>query len=127
MVDFYEQTTDFKDASFPVDEALYWSDYPSERTPQINDFERRITWLRLKDEFPDSKFWGTDGIKPADVKQGELGNCWFMVAASAIAEKPRRLEKIFLNDRKSREGIYGVNLYTLGVQHTVIVDDYLPL
>lgn len=27
----------------------------------------------------------------------------------------------------NRKGIYAVNLYTLGVPHTVIVDDYLPL
>lgn len=52
-----------------------------------------------------------------------------MAAASALAEKPKRLEMLFhgqsefLNDK----GIYAVNLFTLGVKHTVIVDDYLPL
>ena len=93
----------------------------------MTDFEDRITWRRLKDQFPRNKFWGTDGIKPTDIKQGELGNCWFLVAASALAEKPKRLEKIFLNHEMSQNGIYGVNLFTLGVKHTVIVDDFLPL
>ena len=39
------------------------------------------------------------------------------------------MEKIFLNNYSelNKAGIYGVNLYTLGVPHTVIVDDYLPL
>ena len=52
-----------------------------------------------------------------------------MVAASAIAEKPRRLEKIFISDegKLSPNGIYAVNFYTLGVPHTVIFDDYLPM
>ena len=52
-----------------------------------------------------------------------------MVAASALAEKPKRLEKIFLNvnGETNKNGIYGVNLYALGVPHTIIVDDYLPL
>lgn len=52
-----------------------------------------------------------------------------MVAASALAEKPKRLEKIFLNvsGETNKNGIYAVNLYTLGVKHTVIVDDFLPL
>ena len=52
-----------------------------------------------------------------------------MAAASALAEKPQRLEKIFLNtsNQLNPSGIYGVNLYSLGVKHTIIVDDYLPL
>ena len=52
-----------------------------------------------------------------------------MSAASALAEIPGRIERIFLNnDNKVNEhGIYGVNFYTLGIKHTVIVDDYLPL
>ena len=52
-----------------------------------------------------------------------------MAAASALAEKPKRLENIFLNNSEemNKDGIYAVNLYSLGVKHTVIVDDYLPL
>ena len=52
-----------------------------------------------------------------------------MAAASALAERPKRLENIFLNNSEemNKDGIYAVNLYSLGVKHTVIVDDYLPL
>ena len=53
-----------------------------------------------------------------------------MSAASAIAEKPGRMEKIFLNegmDKLNKPGIYAINIYALGVPHTVVVDDYLPL
>ena len=50
-----------------------------------------------------------------------------MAAASALAEKKSRMESVFLNDAVSANGIYGVNFYTLGVPHTVIVDDFLPL
>ena len=37
------------------------------------------------------------------------------------------MESVFLNNENkiSEKGIYGVNFYTLGVKHTVIVDDYL--
>jgi len=38
-----------------------------------------------------------DGISADDIIQGDLGNCWFLAAASALAEWPGRLEKIFLN------------------------------
>ena len=52
-----------------------------------------------------------------------------MSVASGLAEVPGRVEEMFLNpDSELNEaGIYAVNLYALGVPHTVIVDDYLPL
>jgi len=63
--------------------------------------------------------------------QGALGDCWFMSAASAIAELPGRMEEVFLNqiddNSLNKAGVYAMNLYTLGVPHTVVVDDYLPL
>ena len=64
-----------------------------------------------------------------DIRQGAVGDCWYMTAASALAEKPKRLEKIFLNvdTETNKNGIYAMNLYALGVPHTVIVDDFLPL
>ena len=39
------------------------------------------------------------------------------------------MEKIFLNTNNeiSANGIYAVQFYTLGIPHTVIVDDWLPL
>ena len=52
-----------------------------------------------------------------------------MSGASVLAEIPGRVEKVFLNPDNtiSANGIYAVNFYTLGLPHTVIVDDYLPL
>ena len=50
-----------------------------------------------------------------------------MSSCAALAEKPGRIEKLFLNKEKSPTGIYGVNLYRLGVPITYIIDDYLPL
>ena len=93
------------------------------------NFESRVQWKRASEEFPGNPFWGLRGITPIDVRQGAVGDCWFMVAASALAEQPDRLEKIFLNvsGETNMNGIYGVNLYALGVPHTVVVDDYLPL
>lgn len=52
-----------------------------------------------------------------------------MAGASAVAEFPGRIEKLFLNNDnlQSETGIYGVNLYALGVPHTILIDDFLPL
>ena len=50
-----------------------------------------------------------------------------MAAAAGLAEKSGRVESLFLNSEVNANGIYGVDFYTLGVPHTVIVDDILPL
>ena len=69
------------------------------------------------------------GISPDDVIQGGVGNCWFMAAASAVAGvDPGLVKKAFLNtsNQLNAAGIYAVDIYTLGVPHTIVVDDYLP-
>lgn len=89
----------------------------------------RITWTRAKDAFPNKTLFGSDGVQPDDIVQGKLGNCWFLAACATMAQIPGTVEKLFLNtaNELSPNGIYAVNFYTLGVPHTVIVDDYLPL
>ena len=125
--DEYEPGLIFTDPEFPHDkEALVWED-AGEEYPYPDHLN--TPWIRAMDAFGDKSLFGTTGIRPADIRQGSIGNCWFMSAASAIAEYPGRMEKIFLNnvDEVSSVGIYAVNFYTLGVPHTIIVDDYLPL
>lgn len=90
-----------------------------------------LTWKRASDHafFGKTHSLFGDGISVDDITQGSLGNCWFLAAASALAEEPGRLEKIFVNTDSALNdnGIYGVNFYALGVPHTVVVDDYLPV
>ena len=49
-----------------------------------------------------------------------------MAAISALAEYPDRIHSVFHNEELSRKGVYAVNIYALGIPHTVIIDDYLP-
>ena len=92
--------------------------------------EPEITWRRAADIDGTHTLFGDNGaVSPMDIRQGWIGNCWFLSAASALAEVPGRLESTFLNNDNelNAAGIYGVNFYTLGLPHTVIVDDWLPL
>ena len=93
------------------------------------DKEPKVTWKRAGSVFPRHTLFGWNGISVKDIEQGWLGDCWFLAAATALAEVPGRIERMFLNNKNeaSPNGIYGVNLYTLGVPHTVLVDDWLPL
>lgn len=92
------------------------------------DNAAKTVWKRVSDIFPNKTLFGK-GISPDDIKQGGLGNCWFMSAASAIAEKPGRLDQAFATRENTlnKNGIYAFNFWTLGIPHTVIIDDYLPL
>ena len=52
-----------------------------------------------------------------------------MAALSAIADAdPGLIKKAFFNtsNQLNAAGIYAVDLYALGVPHTVVVDDFLP-
>ena len=119
-------SADYNDDNFtPDNSSLYWSDMGD--TLDTSTFE----WRRAKDLFTDDAehhLWGNDGVSPNDFKQGELGNCWFLAGASALAEHPNRIERMFLNEQSALNaaGIYAINLYALGVPHTIVVDDWLP-
>ena len=116
---------------FPADESsLLWRD-ANENWDAVYNVE---AWKRLSELYGDGKkeetytLFGSKGVNPEDILQGSIGNCWFMSAISAIAEEPGRVEKMFLNTSNAVEpkGIYGVNMFALGVPITIIVDDYIP-
>lgn len=88
-----------------------------------------IEWARASEKFPKSTLFGDDGVKAEEMDDSWIGNNWLVAAISHIAEKPGRIEKLFLNNKntQSPSGIYGVNIYVLGFPMTVMVDEYLPL
>jgi len=64
-----------------------------------------------------------------DVRQGALGNCWFVGALSVVAEQPQLIRRIFLStdgDAANPNGVYQLRLCRAGVWRTVLVDDLLP-
>jgi hypothetical protein len=65
-----------------------------------------------------------DGIKPTDVNQGALGDCWFLAAVAALAERDAGALAARISALK--EGVYAVTLWPFGKPTTVVVDDTLP-
>ena len=130
LPDFYGilgGATKYTDTDFKHDwSAMAWKDASETYAEMVPGYKSTV-WKRASEAFPGKTLWGSKGITPEDIVQGEVGNCWFISAVSALAEKKSRMESVFLNDAASANGIYGVNFYSLGVPHTVIVDDFLPL
>merc|ERR1712110_375420 len=128
---FYEVQAgnrEFVDTTFTKDSMIRWDAHPSIKDNLSNV---QVVFVDSIDiAYPEEdgySLFGETGIQSVDSLQGELGNCWFMHGASAVAGKPGRLERIFLNDELSNNGIYGLQFFVLGVPTTVTIDDVMPL
>ena len=91
--------------------------------------------LRVRDVFkPEDGYslWGDNGISVNDMRQGMIGNCWFIAAMSSLAEEPGRLEAVFQHEDRyeingiSINGIYAFNFWALMFPITITIDDRLP-
>ena len=130
LYDQLSASNPWKDPWFrPNDSSIVWAD--AGESWDVAEGRYEYEWFRISEHYDSDEYslFGTEGIRPEDIFQGKIGNCWFMSALSAIAEKPNRVEKMFLNksDAIEEKGVYGINMYALGVPHTVLVDDYIPI
>ena len=64
---------------------------------------------------------------PYGVKQGQLGDCWFLAAASAVSEEPDRMKNVIVNTDYSKNGIFRFNFWVIDKWVSVNVDDRLPV
>ena len=97
--DLVEKNTKYSDPDFkPEESSLLWRDLGEGKSGMNKKLggAKNFMWLRASQQFPDETLFGAS-ITPNDVLQGAVGNCWFMSSAAALAEKPGRIEALFLN------------------------------
>jgi len=68
-----------------------------------------------------------DGASYDDIKQGVLGDCYFLACLSMLAEVPERIYARFLTKEKNACGIYAMLFFVNGIETAVFVDDYFPV
>jgi hypothetical protein len=62
-----------------------------------------------------------------DVVQGSLGDCYFVSALSALAEKKDRITRIFnKSEQIQSNGLYELEVFIDGKPVTIFLDDYFP-
>ncbi|KAF7235220.1 Calpain-5 [Varanus komodoensis] len=94
-----------------------------------------VSWKRPGELCSDPRLF-VDGISPRDLRQGSLGNCWFVAAASCLATKPARIWRKVIPQPGKQDwdprrpqrycGIFRFRFWRWGCWTEVCVDDRLP-
>ena len=67
-------------------------------------------------------------IEPSDIKQGALGDCYFLSALSALAEQPDNIKRLFeTKTYDKKRGLFDVWLCIDGEFIHIVLDDYFPV
>mmetsp|Transcript_13759 Transcript_13759/g.55169 ORF Transcript_13759/g.55169 Transcript_13759/m.55169 type:complete len:406 (-) Transcript_13759:9341-10558(-) len=92
-----------------------------------SNFGKGMTWQR----FSPSKGWTlvkpTIGFSSLDVKQGSVGDCWFLSALAVLAERPDLINQVALTQEPSAIGKYSFRLFIDGQWQVYDIDDHLPM
>ena len=118
-----EKGEPWTDQDFPPEiRSLANENDEAEQRERMKDY----SWKRLSEIYKDCKVFSA-GITPNDIKQGGLGNCYYLSVLSAMAEFPERIEACFHTKEPNSAGIYLMFLYVNGAVMPIIVDDYVPV
>lgn len=110
----------FKDEDFPPEESSIAKNGKS----SIPSFSI-IKWKHFSEIFRDPKLF-SGKIEPNDIRQGELGNCYFLSALSCLAEYTNMVERLFeYYDLKN--GYFLVWLCIDGRWKLVELDGFIPV
>jgi hypothetical protein len=115
--------TKFTDPEFkPTLKSLYGE--PPE--PESNQNWKKYEWSRASD-IMGSAMGVFHDIKPEDIIQGGLGDCYFLSSISALAERPALIRRLFDIEEVNPQCVYNVWLNINGAWTDYILDDYFPI
>jgi calpain-15 len=81
--------------------------------------------VHIKDIIPGYQII-SKSIKPTDIYQGNLSNCYLLSALSALAENPSRVLRILPQTSMNKRHIYSVLLCKTGIFEEILLDGYFP-
>lgn len=89
-------------------------------------YENFNQWTRIPDLYQGQTHCISHSIDPNDIKQGEIGNCYFLSALSSLAERPDRILRLFEDQVINDPGCYYVRVCVDGIWRYIMIDDYTP-
>ncbi|XP_062288529.1 calpain-2 catalytic subunit-like [Scomber scombrus] len=118
----------FVDSTFPPDNRSL-GDLPDMPTWK----ENKVEWLRPKDILKaqgssDEPSFSLKGASRFDFGQGNVGNCWFLAAISALTFQKGLMAQVVPMDQSFRNyaGIFHFRFWRFGKWVDVVIDDHLP-
>jgi len=128
-------TERFKDPYFPpVKESLLGLDEngnfldPKNGPIRMKDINaEELEWKSIPEIFGENYLLFENKIEFDDIKQGNLGNCYFLSAIAALTEFPLLIYQIFRSNEVNEFGYYEVVLFIDGDWQIVFIDDYFPV
>ncbi len=96
-----------------------------EKSAKINLAE--IEWKRASEIFDNNYSLFDDKVECDDIKQGHLGNCYFLSSLAALTEYPQLITQVFKTKSISSNGYYEIVLFIDGIWQVVILDDFFPV
>ena len=136
---FYEKlsTTDFKfyDNQFPpnLNSLIKGYKYPqkNEKNKIPLDKYKNIIWKRESELnfFPETNIFPKNGniSNTKNISQGPYTNNNFLSAIIAMSQYPKLIKKLFLSDKKNKNGIYGLKICKNGFLQEIVIDDFFPV
>ncbi|XP_005462383.1 calpain-1 catalytic subunit-like [Oreochromis niloticus] len=95
--------------------------------------ESEVKWLRPADLLrkqgkKDKPAFSKDGMSRFDFGQGDVGNCWFLSAISALTFQKGLMAQVVPMDQSFEDyaGIFHFRFWRFGKWIDVVIDDYLP-
>ncbi|CAK9116919.1 unnamed protein product [Durusdinium trenchii] len=115
-------TDAFVDAEFPHETASIGESSTSFKCGTAD------TWVRARMLGDPAECCLFEEVRPQDVKQGSLGDCWLMSALSCLADHPQKLKSLFSTKHITKDGKYDVYLWDLEKEEwvAVTIDEFLP-
>ncbi|XP_030312395.1 calpain-10 isoform X4 [Calypte anna] len=116
----------YADPTFPANDTSIFFDYC---TP-LAQFRGEISWLRPKDICSSPRLFSNDP-QDVQVKQGLLGDCWFLCACVALQKSKYLLNKVIPPGQpswtdESYQGCFTCRVWQFGHWVEVTIDDRLP-
>lgn len=86
-----------------------------------------LRWARLRPEHG-YVVVGAHGFRADDVRQGSVGDCWFLAALAVVASRPDLISRLILTQSATPYGgPYRVQLFIDGEWRVAMLDDAFPV